>query len=360
MAEVLALDLSLDRGAFALRVRQDLPASGITAISGPSGSGKTTLLRIVAGLEGPDAGTVRFRGETWQAGRPDGGIFVPPYRRRIGMVFQEPRLFPHLDVRRNLTYGARRANAADVDVAGVVTALDIAPLLDRPVRGLSGGEQRRVALARALAMGPQLLCLDEPLTGLDRRRRDELLPYLARAVGQAGCPTLYVSHDPAEIAALADNVLALEAGQVAGVGLQAVPDCLDLPVLSARDGLVTLDMDGTEVRVPGTARPGTLRRLHVPRDAVLASLDPPGRTGAVFAVKARACSRCDQGGAMQFTIGRHRLYAARPPTGLHNEDGRTVWLLALRADLMPERARVVAGTQARAIPQTPETAGQGD
>jgi molybdate transport system ATP-binding protein len=351
MGEGLVLDLELDRGGFALRVQQEIAGTGITAISGPSGSGKTTLLRIVAGLEGAQSGDVRFRGQSWQARGQGKRGFVPPHRRRIGMVFQEPRLFPHLDVRHNLAYGASRAGVEAAAIEVFVAALDIGPLLDRPVRGLSGGEQRRVALARTLAMRPQLLCLDEPLTGLDRRRRDELLPYLARAVGQAGCPALYVSHDPSEIAALADRVLPLEAGLVAAPGMHAVPDCLDLTVLSADGAAVTLDLAGHPVRVGGAAERGSVRRVHVPRDAVLVSLDPPGRTGAAFAVPAEARGVCPNGGGYRFACGAHEIRAATLPHGLSAADlaGRPVWLMGLRVALMPDRG-----------PAGPEMSGQRD
>jgi molybdate transport system ATP-binding protein len=194
------------RGAFTLDAGFTVPAQGITVIRGPSGSGKTSLLRAIAGLERM-TGHVKITDETWQ----DHGVFMPPHKRRVGYVFQEASLFPHLDVHGNLGYVLRRASGkADFD--RIVSDLDIAHLLDRTVHDLSGGERQRVAVARTLMGVPQLLLMDEPLSSLDRPAHDGILPKI-RQLGER-LPVIYVTHDPAEVIALADRVLGMNEGRL--------------------------------------------------------------------------------------------------------------------------------------------------
>ncbi len=222
-ARTLQLRLHLQRGAaFALGVDLVLPAHGITAIWGASGSGKTTLLRCVAGLERPSHALLRIGRSVWQDDAQR--CFVPTHRRAIGMVFQEASLFDHLDVRRNIDFGVRRANRQariarqSVALDDVVELLGIGALLHRRPSTLSGGERQRVAIARALAAAPELLLMDEPLTALDPARRQEILPYLERLRDELHVPMLYVSHSADEVARLADTLVLLEQGTVRACG----------------------------------------------------------------------------------------------------------------------------------------------
>ncbi|MFO0700560.1 MAG: molybdenum ABC transporter ATP-binding protein [Nitrospira sp.] len=204
--------------AFHLNVELDLPISGITAIFGPSGSGKTTVLRCLAGLERAPHGFMQCGEEVWQDEKL--GLCLPPSKRAIGYVFQEPRLFPHYDVRANLLYGYKRTPADERRIAleQVVEILGISHLLDRRVQKLSGGEQQRVAIGRALLTSPKLLLLDEPLASLDLQRKQEVLPFIRRLHEQLRIPILYVSHGLTEILQLADRVILLKEGHVAGTG----------------------------------------------------------------------------------------------------------------------------------------------
>ena len=206
----LALQVEQQLGDFHLAAALDLPAAGVSGLFGPSGSGKTSLLRLIAGLERPKQGVITLDGQTLLDTQK--GIFVPPNRRRIGVVFQEARLFPHYRVRGNLTYGMR--GLAPQRFHEVVELLGIEALLERMPGMLSGGEARRVAIGRALLSEPQLLLMDEPLTGLDGARKDELLRYITRLTQQVDIPVVYVSHDAEEITAIADHLVVMKAGQV--------------------------------------------------------------------------------------------------------------------------------------------------
>ncbi len=191
---------------------------GVTALFGPSGSGKTSIVGMLAGLTAPDRGTIVIDGETLFDSKA--GIDVPAHKRRIGYVFQDGRLFPHMTVARNLDYG-RWMTGIDRDEAQfkrVTELLDIAALVKRRPGALSGGERQRVALGRALLMKPRLMLLDEPMASLDGRRKAEILPYFIRLRDETKLPMIYVSHDPAEVKALASRVVLLDAGRVAKTG----------------------------------------------------------------------------------------------------------------------------------------------
>jgi molybdate transport system ATP-binding protein len=224
---------------FSLDVDLALPNRGVTALFGHSGSGKTTLLRCIAGLERARQGFLSFRGEVWQ----DGKTWLPTHKRPLGYVFQEASLFPHLTVLGNLRYGWKRIAAerqANLDQA--VELLGIGPLLDRKPERLSGGERQRVAIARALAVDPQLLLMDEPLTALDIKRKQEILPYLERLRDELDIPVLYVSHSPDEVARLADYLVAMENGRVSAHGpLGDTLARLDLPIHLGEEAGVVLD-----------------------------------------------------------------------------------------------------------------------
>jgi molybdate transport system ATP-binding protein len=214
---MLAVDVEKQLGALRLSVRFEA-ASGVTALFGPSGAGKTSVVNMIAGLLTPDRGSIAIDDDVLFDAA--GGINVPPYRRRIGYVFQEGRLFPHLSVRQNLDYGRRMSGrertASEFD--RIATLLDIGRLLDRRPRMLSGGERQRVAVGRALLMRPRLLLLDEPLASLDGGHKREILPYLVRLRDDAGVPMVYVSHTAAELRRIATSVVWLDAGRVTASG----------------------------------------------------------------------------------------------------------------------------------------------
>jgi len=214
---------------FALHADIQLPARGITALFGPSGSGKTTLLRCIAGLERTAGGLLRIHDEVWQ----DGAKFLPVHRRRLGYVFQEASLFPHLSVRRNLEYGWQRIPAAErkVQLEQVVEWLGLSKLIARnDPSTLSGGERQRVAVGRALLTSPSLLLMDEPLSALDATSKQEILPYLECLHSELETPVIYVSHVLDEVARLADHLVLLEQGRVIANGaLNNTLSRLDLP-----------------------------------------------------------------------------------------------------------------------------------
>src|SRR6202012_2137665 len=214
---VLAVDVKKKLGVLKLQV-QFQATNGATALFGPSGAGKTSVINMIAGLVRPDRGTITLDDTVlFDAAR---GIDVPPHRRRIGYVFQEGRLFPHLSVRQNLDYGRRmsgRPRQAS-EFERIVALLDIGHLLDRRPRMLSGGDRQRVAVGRALLMGPRLLLLEEPLASLDAAHKREILPYLVRLRDDAGIPMVYVSHTAAEVRRIATTVVRLDGGRVVVAG----------------------------------------------------------------------------------------------------------------------------------------------
>jgi len=214
---MLVAQLEKQLGEFALKA-SFTSEGGATALFGPSGAGKTSVINMIAGLLTPDHGRVVLNDEVLFDDKAR--INVPAARRRIGYVFQEGRLFPHLSVRRNLDYGRWMSGQASDPTAfrQVVELLDIGHLLDRRPRRLSGGERQRIAVGRALLVRPRLLLLDEPLASLDAARKREILPYLERLRDQAHVPLIYVSHNAAEVRRIATRVVRLEAGTVLATG----------------------------------------------------------------------------------------------------------------------------------------------
>lgn len=214
---MLRVEVSKQLGQFSVDVA--FASEGrVTGLFGPSGSGKTSLVSMIAGLMTPDRGVISVDGEALDD--TTRRFHVAVHRRRIGYVFQDARLFPHLDVRRNLDYG-RRMNRLTRDVAQekrLGEMLNIGHLLDRRPGQLSGGERQRVALGRALLAQPRLLLLDEPLGSLDEDRKAEILPYLMLLRDEAGVPMVYVSHDPDELRQLASHIVMLKRGRVAAFG----------------------------------------------------------------------------------------------------------------------------------------------
>lgn len=209
---MLQVSIQKQLEAFALQVSFVLASHGITVLWGASGSGKTTLLQCLAGLLRPDAGRIACREAVWfDAER---GVCLAPERRRLGYVFQDVRLFPHLSVRSNMLFGRRFRGPSGVSFEDVVALLGLGRLLHRTPSDLSGGEKQRVAVGRALLACPEVLLMDEPLTGLDRGKREEIMAYVKAIPERFGVPVLYVTHSDAERRFLADRVLNLEDGKL--------------------------------------------------------------------------------------------------------------------------------------------------
>ncbi len=277
---------------FELDVSLDLPGRGISALFGPSGSGKTTILRCIAGLERPRVAALVVDGCVWHD--ETAGLFVPTHRRPLGYVFQEASLFPHLSVLGNIHYGRSRVPEAErrVSLDHAVDLLGIGELLDRLPDRLSGGERQRVAIARALATSPRLLLMDEPLAALDLERRREVLPYLERLHGELEIPVIYVSHQPDEVARLADHLVLLDGGRVTASGpLEELLTRLDLPIAHGDTAgtviettvagheeafhLTTLEFAAGRISIPRQdLRPGTRQRLRVLARDVSITLSP--------------------------------------------------------------------------------------
>ena len=293
-SEILHIDVSVALGDFRLEVAEAVPFAGITAVFGPSASGKSTLLRALAGFE-PARGRIAVAGESWlDTAR---GVVLPPFRRPVGFLFQDARLFAHLDVAGNLRYAARRARdgAPMLALDDVVAAFDLEALLARRVEALSGGERQRVALARTLLTRPALLLLDEPLAALDIYRKAEILPYLESLSTRFGIPTLYVSHAIDEVVRLADRTLVLTDGRVRAFGpTPAVLERLDVQTIAgpleasvviearvvdhdAHYRLTRLDLGGESISIPmaGHLDAGATARLRIrARDVAVATARP--------------------------------------------------------------------------------------
>lgn len=291
----LSVDITHRFGGFGLNVAFTA-GDGITALFGRSGAGKTTIINAVAGLLRPDSGSIRFGDDvTFDAAT---SVFVPPARRRLGYVFQDARLFPHLNVRDNLTFGARYApkGAQGPSIDDVIALLGLDGHLTRQPGSLSGGEKQRVSLGRALLAKPRMLLMDEPLASLDGPRKQDILPYLEHLRdGPLRLPILYVSHSVDEVARLADQLVLLKDGQVAAQGpLQDVmADPAAVPLLGARDagavlmaevlahekdGISTLRLSGGDIHLPGVqAAVGSRIRLRVKaQDVMISTVLPEG------------------------------------------------------------------------------------
>lgn len=268
-------------------------SDSVTALFGHSGAGKSTLIRMLGGLLVPDRGVIRVNGRVLFDS--DRGINIPAHKRRLGHVFQHGYLFPHLSVRSNLLYGRRRAaGERKVPFEAIVRLLDLDPLLRRWPRSLSGGEQQRVAIGRALLSEPDCLLMDEPLASLDSRLKREIMPYFERLCHEARVPILYVSHSVDEVTRLADDMVLLSAGRVAAHGKVAeVMSRLDLRPLTGRFeagavleasvdhhdpdyGLTYLRLDGQSLVIPLTERAAGERvRLRIRSRDVSIALEKP-------------------------------------------------------------------------------------
>jgi molybdate transport system ATP-binding protein len=302
MTSLLKANLLLDREEFRLDVELDIPDRGITVIFGPSGAGKTALLRAIAGLE-KCTGEISVAGDVWQ----NKTVFLPPYKRALGFVFQEASLFDHLSVRGNLEYGYKRVPAAGrkIDFDQAVELLGLASLLNRHSNQLSGGERKRVAIARALLSNPKLLLMDEPLASLDLQHKHELMPFLEKLRDQLSIPIIYVSHSPDEVARLADQLILMDQGRLLAAGpVNEILTRFDLPiahdfdagaVIKTRPGiydaqfdLTPLEFAGGSLLVPGNIQQaGSLLRVRIMARDVSLTLEHQSGTSILNIVTAK-------------------------------------------------------------------------
>ncbi|GAB5375013.1 MAG: molybdenum ABC transporter ATP-binding protein [Acuticoccus sp.] len=347
-------------GGFALDVAFEAPP-GVTALFGRSGAGKTTIVNAVAGLLRPQRARIAVDGVVLT----DTGArrFVPPHRRRVGYVFQDARLFPHLTVRQNLRFGAVFAprgarNGADLD--HIVALLDIAPLLARRPGGLSGGERQRVAIGRALMAAPRLLLMDEPLASLDEARKNEIIPYLERLRDETKVPILYVSHAVPEVARLATTVVALADGRVIGAGpaedFLADPGHMRLfgvreagAVVTARvvghddaDGLTELAVSAGRLFLPRlAAEPGARVRVRIEAHDVILSRTPPQGVSSLNVLAATVTEIWQgegPGAAVGLLAGEDRLLARitrRSVRALELEPGARCYAMVKATSVAP-------------------------
>jgi molybdate transport system ATP-binding protein len=289
---MLSVAVKKRRGSFALDASFDLPTPGVVALFGRSGSGKSTLVNVIAGLIDADAGRAAL--DDIVLLDTERRICVAPEHRRIGYVFQDARLFPHMRVAANLEYGARRAPGRRfITLDTVAQLLDLGALMDRRTHQLSGGERQRVAIGRALLSQPSLLLLDEPLASLDTARRDEVLPYLETLRDQLAIPMVYVSHHFDEVMRLASHVVLMESGRTAAqgdvgemsmhagvrsiVGADAVGAIIDGTVLGVdRSGLMRVSLGHGELKVEAVNVPvgAKLRVQLLARDIIVATRAP--------------------------------------------------------------------------------------
>ncbi|WP_439102884.1 molybdenum ABC transporter ATP-binding protein [Congregibacter sp.] len=280
-----------DSEGFQLSVRTDLTLTGVTALFGPSGSGKTTILDSIAGLRADiDDAIISFDKEHWQTVTQH----TPPWKRSIGYVFQDARLFPHMTVAQNLTFAAKHASAPP-DAQQIAKAMDIATLMDRLPHTLSAGQQARVAIARALMRDPKLLLLDEPLANLDKAAAAKCLACLMRIHRERDVPIIYVSHQIEELSAIADEILFIENGRITEQGsLLELASRLDTQLADDESaasllavevhgqdpdfGLTELRVDGLSLWVAGQEHRGDTRRLRVPARDVSVCREQPSNT----------------------------------------------------------------------------------
>jgi molybdate transport system ATP-binding protein len=293
---MIAIDVRKQLGNFKIAAKFESQARGIVALFGQSGSGKTSIINMLAGLLEPDGGRIEIDDQVLFDSEV--GINIKIEDRRIGYVFQESRLFPHLSVRRNLFYGRKRAPAGsrEIDFDQVIDVLGIRALLDQKPQTLSGGEQQRVALGRALLANPDILLMDEPLASLDVARKSEILPFIEMVRDSFDVPIIYVSHAIDEIIRLADTLVLIDNGEIAAVGpVEELTSRLDLrrltgrydagsvipAIVEAHDeeyGLTNLSFTGGILRVPRVkAVQGASVRIRIrARDVSLALKKPEG------------------------------------------------------------------------------------
>lgn len=323
----LSVSISSNLARIALEVNFTAD-TGVTAVFGASGAGKTTIINAIAGLHHPDQGRISC-GDTvfFDTSKK---INLPPQKRRLGYVFQDHRLFPHLTASENLTYGrrARRLRHSHTQFDQIVDLLGLQDLLMRYPVALSGGEKQRVAIGRALLSDPRVLLLDEPMASLDQGRRHEILPYLERLRDHADMPILYVSHSVSEVARLANQVVLLDRGQQQHVG--PVSDVFSTPdtaafmqegdlgtVLFAKvtgqhsDGVTELAAAGGRLFVPSVqAGVGDVQRVRIKAQDVMLSLTEPKGVSALNILSGEITAITKTNGVLvQIACGSDRLLA---------------------------------------------------
>ena len=314
MKNLLEANFKMDYPGFNLDVELTLPAKGVTVVFGPSGSGKTTLLRCLSGLERAPSGTLKLAGQVWQ----DDGIFIPIHQRKVGLVFQESRLFPHLSIQQNLLYGYQRTQSVErnLHLDEVVEVLGLAALLKRTPDKLSGGEKQRVAIGRALLTSPKLLLMDEPLASLDMQRKAEIIPFIKRIEDEFKTPIIYVTHSVDEVLQLVDTMVILQAGKVANFGpVQEVFSDVRLRQVLGEEQLgavletsvaghdeefelTRLDFMGQTLNVPKQNIPvGQHLRVHIhSKDVSLSTAPPAGVTSVLNILQAKVAKIGTLGG----------------------------------------------------------------
>ena len=314
MKNLLEAKFRMNYPGFNLDVELTLPAKGVTVVFGPSGSGKTTLLRCLSGLERAPSGTLKLAGQVWQ----DDGIFIPIHQRKVGLVFQESRLFPHLSIQQNLLYGYQRTQSVErnLHLDEVVEVLGLAALLKRTPDKLSGGEKQRVAIGRALLTSPKLLLMDEPLASLDMQRKAEIIPFIKRIEDEFKTPIIYVTHSVDEVLQLVDTMVILQAGKVANFGpVQEVFSDVRLRQVLGEEQLgavletsvaghdeefelTRLDFMGQTLNVPKQNIPvGQNLRVHIhSKDVSLSTAPPAGVTSVLNILQAKVAKIGTLGG----------------------------------------------------------------
>ncbi|ANQ15591.1 molybdenum ABC transporter ATP-binding protein [Vibrio natriegens] len=350
----ISAKLNINYENFQLKAELDLPSRGVTVLFGHSGCGKTTCLRAIAGLVRVEQGEVRVNSEQWQSW--DGKVFLPTFERRIGYVFQEPSLFPHLNVDQNLAYAEKRVKTQPTLFKrdSILQLLGINHLLNRYPSQLSGGEKQRVAIARALLTQPQLLLMDEPLSALDHARKEEFLPYLERLQRVWDLPIIYVTHSVQELARLADHIVLFNQGSIVASGgaQQVMSDAqfshlfgeemgsvFDTVVKSRCEkyAMTELSCDDVTFYVPGeTANTGERQRCRILASDVGIALDEPVSTTVLNRLPAKIIeieSKSIQSGEALVVLelaNQQRLLARVTVKSLHELDlqrDQRVWAL---------------------------------
>jgi molybdate transport system ATP-binding protein len=311
-------------GAFALDVAFKTERAGITALFGPSGAGKTSIVNAVAGLFRPQEGRIVIAGRVVLDTKA--GVFVPARARRTGYVFQDSRLFPHMNVEDNLRFGWRRATARmdEHEIERVVEMLGLTRLLERDPKTLSGGEKGRVALGRALLSSPDILLLDEPLAALDAARRAEILPYLERLRDETKLPMLYVSHNVDEVARLADEIVVLREGHAVAQGsvfdlltrivgeIEPVGAVIDARIDGQDEDLSMLVFDTGRLLVPRIAREvGARVRVRLRAEDIMLAREEPRAISAnnILPATIAAIGLGPRQAEIQLALGAARMVA---------------------------------------------------
>lgn len=334
-------------GDFALDAAFEGSGAGVTVLFGPSGAGKSSVLAAVAGAARPDVGRIALGEEVLYDSAA--GVDIPMERRRIGWVFQDARLFPHLSVEGNLRFGLKRAQkrgmTGPVRFDQVVETLGVSHLLQRRPRELSGGERQRVGLGRALLSQPRLLLMDEPLASLDQARRAEILPFFETLKASFGVPILYVTHSLAEAVRLGDRLVVMREGRVTAEGpaleILSRPDllpggprpsegsALEGRIIGREGRLTVVRSGGWDIRVPALEAPGPVRLYVLARDVMLA-LDKPQRISARNVLPGRVSELHAEGGRVLVKVedsGASLLAALTPDAveALELKPGTPVW-----------------------------------